>query len=82
MKFKNDKIPSKFEGYPFSIPQLYSHILSIHPNVKINNIEENHDDRKIIVELSGDYSSKIIEGVEETVTALKAPYSFKIKSGG
>lgn len=81
-KIKDDKIPSKFEGYPLSIPQLYSHILSIHPNVKINNIEEDHDDRKIIVELSGDYSSKIIEGVEETVTALKAPYFFKIKNGG
>lgn len=80
-KIKDDKIPSKFEGYPLSIPQLYSHILSIHPNVKINNIEEDHDNRLIIVRLSGNYDSEIIEGVEGTVSALKAPYSFKVKNG-
>ena len=81
-KITDDKIPSKFEGCPLTIPQLYSHILSIHPNVKVDNIEEDHDNRLIVVGLSGNYDSEIIEGVEKTVTFLKAPYSFKIKNGG
>lgn len=81
-KITDDKIPSKFEGYPLTNSQIYSHILSIHPNVKVSKINENHDNRLIIVELSGNYESDIVERVEETATALKGPYSYKVRSGG
>ena len=81
-KITDDKIPSKFEGYPLTNTQIYSHILSIHPNVKVSKIEEDHNNRLIIVELSGNYESDIVEGVEETAAALKGPYSYKVRSGG
>lgn len=81
-KITDDKIPSKFEGYPLTNTQIYSHILSIHPNVKVSKIEEDHDNRLIIIELSGNYDSNIVEGVEETAAALKGPYSHKVRSGG
>lgn len=81
-KITDDKIPSSFEGYPLSKNQIYSHILSIHPNVKVSKIEEDHDNRLIIVKLSGNYEPDIVKGVEETVSALKGPYSYRIRIGG
>jgi hypothetical protein len=81
-KITDDKIPSKFEGYPLTNTQIYSHILSIHPNVKVSKIEEDHDNRLIIVELSGSYESDVVVGVEETAAALKGPYSYKVRIGG
>ncbi|MBB1364493.1 hypothetical protein H5125_20315 [Shewanella sp. SR44-4] len=81
-KITDDKIPSKFEGYPLTNTQIYSHILSIHPNVKVSKIEEDHDNRLIIVELAGRYESDVVVGVEETAAALKGPYSYKVRIGG
>lgn len=81
-KITDDKIPSKFEGYPLTNTQIYTHILSIHPNVKVSKIEEDHDNRLIIVELAGSYESDVVESVEETAAALKGPYSYKVRIGG
>lgn len=81
-RITDDKIPSKFEGYPLTNTQIYSHILSIHPNVKVSKIEEDHDNRLIIVELSGNNDSAIVETVEETAAGLKGPYSYKVTNGG
>lgn len=81
-KITDDQIPSNFEGYPLTNTQIYSHILSIHPNVKVSKIEEEHDNRLIIVELSGNYEPDIVKDVEETAAALKGPYSYKVRSGG
>lgn len=81
-KITDDKIPSNFEGYPLTNTQIYSHILSIHPNVKVSKIEEDHVNRLIIVELSGNYEPDIVKGVEDTAAALKGPYSYKVRSGG
>ena len=81
-KIVDDEIPSKFEGYPFTNNQLYNHILSIHSDVKVSKIEADHDNRLIVVELSGSYDSAIIESIEETVNALKSPYSFEVRGGG
>ena len=81
-KIIDDEIPSKFEGYPFTNNQLYNHILSIHSDVKVSKIEADHHNRLIVVELSGSYDSAIIENIEETVDALKSPYSFEVKGGG
>lgn len=81
-KIRDDQIPSKFEGYPLTKTQIYSHILSIHPNVKVSKIEEDHDNRLIIVELLGNYEPDIVKDVEETAVALKGPYSYKVRSGG
>ena len=81
-KITDDKIPSKFEGYPLTNAQIYNHILSIHSNVKVSKIKEDHDNRLIIVELSGSYDSDVFESVKETTAALKGPYSYKVISGG
>lgn len=81
-KITDDQIPSNFAGYPLTNTQIYSHILSIHPNVKVSKIEGKHDDRLIIVELSGNYEPDIVKDVEETAAALKGPYSYKVRSGG
>lgn len=81
-KITDDKIPSKFEGYPFTINQLYIHILSIHPNVKVSEIKEDHTKRIIIVNLLGIYNLAIVKDVEETVNALKGPYSFEVNNEG
>ncbi|QXN25910.1 hypothetical protein KVP08_004775 [Shewanella putrefaciens] len=81
-RITDDKIPSKFEGYPLTINQIYSHILSIHPNVKLSGIKEDHDNRTINVELTGNYDTAIIGAVEETVNSLKGPYAYKVFDGG
>lgn len=81
-KITDDKIPSKFEGYPFTINQLYIHILSIHPDVKLSAIKEDHTKRLIIVNLLGIYNLAIVREVEKTVNALKGPYSFEVRNGG
>ena len=81
-RITDDKIPSKFEGYPLTINQIYSHILSIHPNVKLSGIKEDHDNRTINVELTGNYDTAIIGAVEETVNGLKGPYAYKVSDGG
>jgi hypothetical protein len=81
-RITDDKIPSGFEGYPFTINQIYSHILSIHPSVKLSGIKEDHDNRIINVELTGNYDTAIIEAVEETADGLKGPYSYKVSDGG
>lgn len=80
-RITDDKIPSKFEGYPLTINQIYSHILSIHPNVKLSEIKEDHDNRTINVELTGNYDTAIIGAVEETVNGLKGPYAYKVFDG-
>ncbi len=81
-RITDDKIPSKFEGYPLTINQIYSHILSIHSNVKLSGIKEDHDNRTINVELTGSYDSAVIEAVEDTVNGLKGPYTYKVSDGG
>ncbi|MEY8213143.1 MAG: hypothetical protein RPR97_01530 [Colwellia sp.] len=81
-RITDDKIPSGFEGYPLTINQIYSHILSIHPSVKLSGIKEDHDNRIINVELTGNYDTAIIEAVEETADGLKGPYSYKVSDGG
>jgi hypothetical protein len=48
----------------------------------VSKIEEDHDNRLIIVELSGSYESDVVVGVEETAAALKGPYSYKVRIGG
>ncbi|WP_345974139.1 hypothetical protein [Sulfurimonas sp. HSL3-7] len=35
-------IPSKFEGLPLTMNQIYNHIFSIHPKIKISGINEDH----------------------------------------
>ena len=81
-RITDDKIPSGFEGYPLTINQIYNHILSIHPNVKLSGIKEDHDNRIINVELTGNYDTAIIEAVEKTADGLKGPYSYKVSDGG
>jgi len=81
-RITDDKIPSKFEGYPLTNNQIYTHILSVHPNVNVSKIEEDHANRVIIVELSGKNSSSIVEAVKETTAGLKGPYSYKVINGG
>ena len=81
-KITDDKIPSKFEGYPFTNNQLYIHVLSIHPDVQVSKIAADHDKRLIVLELSGSYDSAIVKSIEETVNSLKSPYTFKVDTGG
>jgi len=78
----DDKIPSRFEGYPLTINQMYSHILSIHPDVKLSGIKEDHNNRIINIELTGNYDAAIVKSVEETANNLKGPYSYKVSDGG
>ena len=81
-KITDDRIPSKFEGCPLTNAQIYNHILSIHSNVRVSKIEEDHDNRLIIVEISGNCNSDVFKSVEETVAGLKGPYDYKVVSGG
>lgn len=81
-RITDDKIPSGFEGYPLTLSQIYSHILSVHPNIKLTKISEDHENRVIKVQLTGNYKVAIIDAVEETVNGLKGPYAYQIYDGG
>jgi hypothetical protein len=78
----DDQIPSKFEGLPFTAFQIYNHISSIHPSLKISNLSEDHEQRIIWVEVVGVLSESEKNKVQHTVDALKSPYGFRIKDGG
>jgi len=79
---KDENIPSRFEGFPLTLNQTKSHIASIHTDLKISKIEENHEDRSIIVEVMGSVPKEALIDLQKTVDGLKSPYSFIVKDGG
>lgn len=76
------EIPSNFEGIPFTLNQLLIHLASVHPEAKISKLEEDHSKRQILIELTNGVSTVVKSALEETVNALKCPYTFKISING
>lgn len=75
-------IPSKFEGFPLTRNQIYNHIFSIHPQIKISGINEDHQNHTILVKYIEDISDTEYNDLQKTLDALKSPYSFKLKQEG
>lgn len=77
----DEEIPSNFSGIPFTVSQIFTHIASVHPSIKISGVREDHDNQKIIVDLdkNTDHSRKI--EVQKTADALECPYSFQVIIG-
>ena len=75
-------IPSKFEGIPFTLNQIYKHILALHPKIKISGIDEDHQHKMMIVKYIDKMSDNEYINLQETLSALKSPYSFRLKQEG
>lgn len=75
-------IPSNFEGIPFTLNQTLIHISSVHSDVIFNGISEDHENKKINVEVCESTDSNTINAIQKTAEALKCPYSFNIVTGG
>ena len=74
-------ISSNFEGLPLTLYQLYNHITAIHPNVKISKIDEDHNNRVILVDLVGRIPRIVLSKIQKTVDNLSLPYSFEVNDG-
>ena len=72
-------IPSHFEGLPFSIYDLYNHISSLHPNVTIVQIYEDHSQQTIHVNIEGQLSPLLLNELKTTLNHLGSPYAFVVK---
>lgn len=75
-------IPSDFEGIPFTLNQTIIHMSSVHSDVIFNGISEDHENKKIIIEVCESTDSNAISAIQKTAEALKCPYSFNIVTGG
>lgn len=75
-------IPSDFEGIPFTLDQTLIHISSVHSNVIFSGISEDHENKKIIVEVCDPTDPDTINAIQTTTDALKSPYAFNIVTGG
>lgn len=83
LKCIEDKdIPSKFEGFPLTMNQIYNHIFSIHPKIKISGINEDHQNHTIIVKYIKEISDTEYNDLQKTLDALKSPYPFQLKQEG
>lgn len=74
-------IPSGFEGIPFTLNQTLIHISSVHSDVIFNGISEDHENKKIIIEVCESTDSNAIRDIQNTAEALKCPCSFNIVTG-
>ncbi|WP_299268514.1 hypothetical protein [uncultured Psychrosphaera sp.] len=74
-------IPSGFEGIPFTLNQTLIHISSVHSDVIFNGMSEDHENKKIIIEVCELTDSNTIRDIQKTAEALKCPYSFDIVTG-
>lgn len=78
----DNEIPSNFSGLPFTLFQLSNHITSIYPQLEVSEIKENHESRKILIELVGKPAQEIKKSFQDTLNKLKNPYAFEITDGG
>ncbi len=76
----DDKIPSNFEGFPLTVQQIYTHIMSIHSEVEVSKVTEDHSARVVTVEVVINGTTEIGK-IQKTVDDLKGPYSFKVNAG-
>ncbi len=74
-------IPSGFEGIPFTLDQTFIHISSVHSNAIINGIYEDHNNKKIIIEVCESTKLTTIRDVRKTAESLKFPYSISVVTG-
>lgn len=78
----DDNIPAKFEGIPFTIPQLYELIECKYPKVKVSSIKEEHDKQSIYVKIKGKISEEEKSRISETLKNIKIPYKTYVEDGG
>lgn len=75
-------IPSKFEGFPFSITQTYNYLTSRHPNSIISKITFEDQTQVATIEYYGDVSDDELSKIQETVDAIQSPYQVEVIKGG
>ena len=75
-------IPSKFEGLPMTIYQLSNHVECLHPGFVVSKVIENHEERKITIEIKGEINEEIKSDIKFTLSNLKGPYTFEITDKG
>ena len=78
----DESISSKFEGFPFTLNQIYNHVASIHPDIEVSKISQDHQNRIIVIEVVGNLSKDASCSLQGTVDALKGPYSCQVNEGG
>lgn len=76
------EIPAKYEGMPFTLYQLSNHIVCTHPQISLSEINEDHENQKIIVKLQGNSNQNEKIALQITLDNLKMPYTFEIKDNG
>ena len=78
----DDKIPSNFEGFPFSLNGLFNHISCIHPDLDVSKIDDDNKNNACEVVLTGTVALDKKVRLQRTLDQLKAPYSFVVSDGG
>ena len=81
MGITDEEIPSNFEGLAYTINEMYIFIASTQPEVGVSSIEEDHIKKEILVELEKNSDLEKVKAVQETVEALKLPYSIRVSIG-
>ena len=74
-------IPYNFEGIAVTLNDIYNHLASIHRNVKISQINEDHNQRTINVKVVGKLSPLLSRELRETLHQLGLPYAFMVDDG-
>lgn len=78
---KDSAIPSGFEGFPFTMRQLYNHFYSNFPKLNIISIKEDHEKHRIIISLTDAATDEQCKKILDSANTLKSPYAFFVAKG-
>ncbi|WP_146218554.1 MULTISPECIES: hypothetical protein [Pseudomonas] len=78
----DNKIPSNFEGLPFTIAQFYNHLACAFPDLSVSSIREDFDRNVSVVTLKGMPSPDKVKVFSEKLKLLKSMMEFEITTGG